>query len=294
MPFGSLFGAIVFGILGPVLGARMILKPFAPIKLMGASLVVLGLSVAVGLLMTRPWARWIGVFAGVWFALSSSSAFLQTGGAFHLLVAFAAMAAGILLIVPATGRPKRDPAAPAQAPSAASRVLLATSCLAIVAFVGGTAWAVVRSVATRPGIRADVKDGAAAPMDAAAPVKWLDFADGLKEAKSGRKLIVADFYATWCAPCKIMEKRTFRDPRVVERLREIVPVRVDAEETVDRGGLKGTDLALRYAVDVYPTVVILDGDGREVARNSGVMSPDEFVAWLDEVIERAGAAVARS
>jgi thiol:disulfide interchange protein len=278
MPFGSLFGAIVFGF-------------------MGACLVLLGVSVAGGLLMMRRWARWIGVFAGAWFGWSAATSFLARGGPFHLMVVLASIAAAILLAIPATGRPKRDPDGPAPAPSPISRLLLAASCLAIVGFLGATAWAVALAPAPPPAPLADAREGEAvpvAPTAAGSPVTWHDFADGIQRAKSGRKLIVADFYATWCGPCKIMEKRTFRDPRVVERLRDVIPVRVDAEEEVDRGGLKGADLALRYAVDVYPTIVVVDGDGHEIARNAGVMSPDEFIAWLDAVIERAGAAVAQS
>ena len=294
MPFGSVFGAIVFGILGPVLGLRMIGAPSPPFQVMGACLVLLGLTVAAGLLMKRTWARWLGVFSGIWFAWSAANTFLAQGGVFHLTVVLAAFAVAVLLVIPATGRPARDPLTLPRSPSLASRALLAGACLAIVGFLGATAWAVARMSIAREEPMGDTKEAEARPHATEGPVTWLDFADGLKEAKSGRKLIVADFYATWCGPCKVMEKRTFRDPRVLTRLRDVVPVRVDAEETAERGGLRGDKLALRYAVEVYPTIVVVDDQGHEVARNSGFMSADEYLEWLDAVMDRAGTTVARS
>jgi len=94
------------------------------------------------------------------------------------------------------------------------------------------------------------------------------------EAKAAARerdtLVMIEFYTDWCSWCRRLENDTFTDLGVIAQLEELVPMRVDAE-----GG--GEDLAQRYGVDSYPTVVFVDGQGHEVDRILGYLPPAEFV-----------------
>jgi thiol:disulfide interchange protein len=285
MPFGTFFAAVVLVVFGAWRGGRFVAGGEGPTRALGFFLAVLGLTLAAGLLARRAWARWIAFAALALLAAWSAATF-------DFLPMLAAGLAAVLLAIPATGRPRS--AAGPTGPSSWSRILLGTACLAIAGCIAATAWAVVRAPLAL--VRDLARSPAAAPKatDVVQAATWTDFSRGLALAKSSKKLMVVDFYATWCGPCKVMEKRTLRDPRVEERLRDVVTVRVDSEEEIERGGLKGIDLATRYAIESYPTIVVIDGDGREVARNVGVLEAEEFLSWLDAVLERASTTVARS
>jgi hypothetical protein len=63
----------------------------------------------------------------------------------------------------------------------------------------------------------------------AAQIEWLPFEAGLERAKSLKKPICLVIYTTWCPHCKNYS-RVFDDPRVVERARDFVMIRIDADK----------------------------------------------------------------
>jgi len=115
------------------------------------------------------------------------------------------------------------------------------------------------------------------------PLDPAKIAAQLAEARAQRKPVLLDFYATWCAPCKEMDKLTFPDPRVQERLRNFVLVKVN----LSRSGAPAVEqLAQQYQVRGVPTFVFLDAEGRERTdlRAVGFIPPEEFVKRLDRAL----------
>jgi len=88
-----------------------------------------------------------------------------------------------------------------------------------------------------------------------------------------------DFYADWCVSCKEMERFTFSDPRVRERLTGMTLLRADvtANNADDKALLK------RYRLFGPPGIVFFDASGREIEglRVIGYQSPENFIRSLD-------------
>ncbi len=114
-------------------------------------------------------------------------------------------------------------------------------------------------------------------------VRGIDFYKGswkqaLAESKRTGKPVFVDVYATWCGPCKKL-KASFRDKQVGEYYnRNFINVRVDGETS------DGAELMHRYGVRSYPTLLILDGNGRQLARTSGFMKPHILINFGRRVI----------
>jgi thiol-disulfide isomerase/thioredoxin/Flp pilus assembly protein TadD len=108
------------------------------------------------------------------------------------------------------------------------------------------------------------------------------FAEVLKRAKAEKKPVMLDVVASWCGPCKLMDRTTFADADVVAWAKKVVPARYDAEKG------EGRKIAQRYAVRSFPTVIFVDADGNEIDRMLGAFGPPEFKSHGENMVSGKG------
>jgi thiol:disulfide interchange protein len=120
---------------------------------------------------------------------------------------------------------------------------------------------------------------------AAEGVVWTRYADGMARAKKLRKPVVVDFYASWCHWCKVMDRTTFADRKVVARLAaDYVAVRIDMESpspiTVKGHSLSPQEYAAMLGVTGLPSVAFLSKEGEVVTVVPGYLEADTFLPLL--------------
>lgn len=99
------------------------------------------------------------------------------------------------------------------------------------------------------------------------------FSETLKKAKKENKIIFLDAFASWCGPCKLMEKNVFTNAAVKDFYNSnFINARIDMEKG------EGPGLAQKYQVGSYPTYLFLNGDGEIVYRSLGYMESGDFLA----------------
>lgn len=95
-------------------------------------------------------------------------------------------------------------------------------------------------------------------------------------AKKANKPIMIDFYTDWCGWCKKLDKDTYTDARVIELLKDFVPLKLNAEKN-------GRQLAQRYRVQGYPTILFVTADGQVLDRIGGYLPPKPFAQNLERI-----------
>ena len=81
--------------------------------------------------------------------------------------------------------------------------------------------------------------------------------------------VVVDFWAPWCAPCRMMA------PAFAETASRMEPAARFAKLNTD----EAQQVAARYGIRSIPTLIVFKG-GREVARQPGAMATTQLMRWV--------------
>ncbi|MDR0802048.1 MAG: thioredoxin family protein [Fluviicola sp.] len=83
-------------------------------------------------------------------------------------------------------------------------------------------------------------------------------------AAEQHKLLIVDFYTTWCTPCKVLDKKIFKNDSIASQISErFVVLKYDAEQDTVY------NLSLKHHVCSYPTTVVLTADGKLIRKMYG-------------------------
>jgi thiol:disulfide interchange protein len=82
------------------------------------------------------------------------------------------------------------------------------------------------------------------------------FDEALAKARAENKLLFMDCYAEWCGPCKVMSRNVFTRKKVGDFFNaNLISLKVDMEKG------EGIELAKRYGIKAYPTMLLIRPDG---------------------------------
>lgn len=130
-------------------------------------------------------------------------------------------------------------------------------------------------------------------------VQWMTMQEALTAQKKNNKPIFIDAYTVWCGPCKLLDRSTFSDPKVIEVLNErFNPVKFNAEGNEEiqfqgklfknpnyqearknsRNGMHEFTQFLK--VPGYPTMAIINSKGEVQKSIVGYRTPEQLLSEL--------------
>jgi len=110
----------------------------------------------------------------------------------------------------------------------------------------------------------------------------------LEQAAKENKMVLLDFTGSdWCVWCIKLKNDTFSKPEFQKFAAEsLVLVELDFPRSKEQSPelkKQNQELAEKFGIEGFPTLVLLDSQGKEAARNVGYLQggPEGFVKWVE-------------
>lgn len=123
-------------------------------------------------------------------------------------------------------------------------------------------------------------------------IKWVDFNTGFAQAQQTGKLAVIDCYTDWCGWCKVMDKKTFSDPKIIERINEkYIAIKFNPEKpgkyfAGSKDSLSGRQLLMALSNNKpsgYPTFFFFVPQDAKLFQLPGYQDANQFGATMNNI-----------
>ena len=129
-------------------------------------------------------------------------------------------------------------------------------------------------------------------------IKWMTFNEAIAAQKKNPKPIFMDVYTDWCGPCKMLDKNTFHDPKIVDLVnKNYYAVKFNGEGTDvinykgktftnakhnpnARGRNSVHDFTTYLQLRGYPSMYIFDAKGDVKSPIVGYYTADQLLPML--------------
>jgi len=129
-------------------------------------------------------------------------------------------------------------------------------------------------------------------------INWMSLEEAVEAQAIAPKKIMMDVYATWCGPCKMLDKNTFQHPDVAAYVNQnfyAVKFNAEGQEKIvykdetyvnpnydaTKKGRNGIhQFTSHLGINSYPTVVFMDENANLIAPIVGYHTPTQLEIYL--------------
>ena len=119
------------------------------------------------------------------------------------------------------------------------------------------------------------------------PIAWVTIEEVENLIKEEPRKVFVDVYTTWCGPCKLMDRTTFKDEKVTDYIEAnyyAVKLNADSPNLIKFRGkqISEKDLAQSFQVQGYPTIILMDEELGSIKSTLGYMKAGQFKRLLED------------